>query len=1045
MPAWSPSDLTNNTFVTTQLSDKDRSTALYTVTNELNSTYSRVASLEAELAIAQDAANNGPGRAAINELKAQANDTTLAQEVRDAAFASATALADQRAKLNIAAENALKSYNDAHDYYATLTVGQSNLLNAGAVPPGTNLFDLPPGYEGRSSPAAEVPASQNPSSTPVTTTEQLQSASATATNTPDVNNGAIGLGIDTATIIAATNTAVTTTQSTPTTTVPASVTTTPATIQPTTNNTTTTVVGPLVTTPVPTQSFGVSLISNLAIASLLQKPTVTNLLLAALIPSATNFLSNLFSPTATPITPAQPLNATANAALSQTAEQYAAEQQQQYANLAIQSQTAEQYAAQEAAGYANLAIQSQTAEQYAAQEAAGYANLAIQSQTAEQYAAQEAAGYAQLAQAQADANVAAAEADAAYQLTINQTAEDYAAQEAAGYANLAIQSQTAEQYAAEQQAQYTQLANDTQVEANAFVSSTNNSVLSAIGPKNAAPEPVTTASDPATANDVTVLDPAQYEIPGALTPLTEDEKAAYKNYVLAPIDPKEDGAIMGTMIVSEGATEQAQIDIDTNPELVRSIINAQPPSNPVAEATLTPDASVTIPDDPAVVPDPATSPENADPYVNNGQTTIPEPIPQPDPSSVEYVNETDRASDAASQKLADQKDPSSAEYISEADRASDAASQKLADQKDPASSEYVSETDRASDAASQQIANQQDPSSADYISEADRASDAASQQIADQKDPSSAEYINEADRASDAASQKIADNTASNPSSQGATKELQSKATKEDSASFQKAKDWRVRISLAPSAKYLYKGVSPAEAGILEPLQATDGVIFPYTPNVSVSYAAGYDPTDIAHSNYKIFQYKGSSVDSISITGDFTAQDTSEANYMLAVIHFFRSVTKMFYGQDQNPKNGVPPPLVYLSGFGSFQFDNHPMAITNFTYSTPTDVDYIRAGSQTNMPGQSVATQTSVVNSTATAASAVRLLTSNLTAKAPNFQSQNTAINSNATYVPTKISITITALPVVTRNDISNNFSLKKYGTGELLQGSKRPSGGGIW
>ena len=967
MPAWSPSDLTNNTFVTTQLSDKDRSTALYTVTNELNSTYSRVASLEAELAIAQDAANNGPGRAAINELKAQANDTTLAQEVRDAAFASATALADQRAKLNIAAENALKSYNDAHDYYATLTVGQSNLLNAGAVPPGTNLFDLPPGYEGRSSPAAEVPASQNPSSTPVTTTEQLQSASATATNTPDVNNGAIGLGIDTATIIAATNTAVTTTQSTPTTTVPASVTTTPATIQPTTNNTTTTVVGPLVTTPVPTQSFGVSLISNLAIASLLQKPTVTNLLLAALIPSATNFLSNLFSPTATPITPAQPLNATANAALSQTAEQYAAEQQQQYANLAIQSQTAEQYAAQEAAGYANLAIQSQTAEQYAAQEAAGYANLAIQSQTAEQYAAQEAAGYAQLAQAQADANVAAAEADAAYQLTINQTAEDYAAQEAAGYANLAIQSQTAEQYAAEQQAQYTQLANDTQVEANAFVSSTNNSVLSAIGPKNAAPEPVTTASDPATANDVTVLDPAQYEIPGALTPLTEDEKAAYKNYVLAPIDPKEDGAIMGTMIVSEGATEQAQIDIDTNPELVRSIINAQPPSNPVAEATLTPDASVTIPDDPAVVPDPATSPENADPYVNNGQTTIPEPIPQPDPSSVEYVNETDRASDAASQKLADQ------------------------------------------------------------------------------KDPSSAEYINEADRASDAASQKIADNTASNPSSQGATKELQSKATKEDSASFQKAKDWRVRISLAPSAKYLYKGVSPAEAGILEPLQATDGVIFPYTPNVSVSYAAGYDPTDIAHSNYKIFQYKGSSVDSISITGDFTAQDTSEANYMLAVIHFFRSVTKMFYGQDQNPKNGVPPPLVYLSGFGSFQFDNHPMAITNFTYSTPTDVDYIRAGSQTNMPGQSVATQTSVVNSTATAASAVRLLTSNLTAKAPNFQSQNTAINSNATYVPTKISITITALPVVTRNDISNNFSLKKYGTGELLQGSKRPSGGGIW
>jgi len=272
----------------------------------------------------------------------------------------------------------------------------------------------------------------------------------------------------------------------------------------------------------------------------------------------------------------------------------------------------------------------------------------------------------------------------------------------------------------------------------------------------------------------------------------------------------------------------------------------------------------------------------------------------------------------------------------------------------------------------------------------------------------------------------------------------QSTATKQDSASFQKAKDWRVRISLAPGAKYLYKGVSKTEAGILAPLQDTDGVIFPYTPNISVSYAAGYDATDIAHSNYKVYQYKGSSVDNVTITGDFTAQDTTEANYMLAVIHFFRSVTKMFYGQDQNPKNGVPPPLCYLSGFGSYQFDNHPLAITNFTYTTPTDVDYIRAGSQTNMPGQNVSQQSSVLNTIASAASAIRLLSSNLTVKAPNFQAQNSAINSDATYVPTKISIAITAVPVVSRNDISNTFSLKKYGTGELLKGSTR-NGGGIW
>lgn len=300
------------------------------------------------------------------------------------------------------------------------------------------------------------------------------------------------------------------------------------------------------------------------------------------------------------------------------------------------------------------------------------------------------------------------------------------------------------------------------------------------------------------------------------------------------------------------------------------------------------------------------------------------------------------------------------------------------------------------------------------------------------------------------ATQQLADEgranaeAAQNAKARGLQKEAQSQATKQDSASFQKAKDWRVRLSLAPGAKYLYKGVSKTEAGILAPLQDTDGVIFPYTPNISVAYAAGYDATDIAHSNYKVYQYKGSSVDNVTITGDFTAQDTTEANYMLAVIHFFRSVTKMFYGQDQNPKNGVPPPLVYLSGFGTYQFDNHPLAITNFTYTTPTDVDYIRAGSQTNMPGQNVSGQTGVLNTLASAASAVRLLTSNLTARAPNFRTQNSAINSDATYVPTKLSISITAVPVVSRNDISNRFSLKEYASGKLLQGSKN-NGGGIW
>ena len=281
-------------------------------------------------------------------------------------------------------------------------------------------------------------------------------------------------------------------------------------------------------------------------------------------------------------------------------------------------------------------------------------------------------------------------------------------------------------------------------------------------------------------------------------------------------------------------------------------------------------------------------------------------------------------------------------------------------------------------------------------------------------------------------------------SGQGITTPLnnaRSTATKDDTANFKQKPDWRARLSLAPNSNYLYN-VPKGQAGILAPLQATDGVIFPYTPGISVTYSAGYDPSELIHSNYKVYQYKGSSVDTVSITADFTAQDTTEANYMLAVIHFFRSVTKMFYGQDQNPNNGVPPPLCYLSGFGAYTFDAHPLVVTNFTYATPTDVDYIRAGSQTNQPGVNISQQNNILNSFV--ASVSRRANNGLTERLPNFSTQNSMINSEATYVPTKLQLQITCIPIVTRNDISNKFSLKEYATGALLRGSKR-SGGGIW
>ena len=274
----------------------------------------------------------------------------------------------------------------------------------------------------------------------------------------------------------------------------------------------------------------------------------------------------------------------------------------------------------------------------------------------------------------------------------------------------------------------------------------------------------------------------------------------------------------------------------------------------------------------------------------------------------------------------------------------------------------------------------------------------------------------------------------------GAVNNTREQAIIQDTINYNQIPDWRVRLSLAPNATYLYKA---AEPGILKPLQSTNGVVFPYTPSIGMSYSASYSPEELIHSNYKIYQYKSSSVEQVTITADFTAQDAKEAAYVLAVIHFFRSVTKMFYGKDQNPKAGVPPPLCYIYGMGDFQFNQHPLLISSFGYTLPSDVDYIRAGAPTLTGGQSSAGFNTPNN--AQTASNNRMASSNVPVggrpNPPNFTTQT---NIEPTYIPTKLQIQVTALPVVTRKDISDNFSLKDYSTGLLMRG-RQNARGGIW
>ena len=249
--------------------------------------------------------------------------------------------------------------------------------------------------------------------------------------------------------------------------------------------------------------------------------------------------------------------------------------------------------------------------------------------------------------------------------------------------------------------------------------------------------------------------------------------------------------------------------------------------------------------------------------------------------------------------------------------------------------------------------------------------------------------------------------------------------------------DWRVRLRLAPNSNYLYN--DPDCGPVLWPLQITDGVIFPYTPAIDIGYKANYSPYDLTHSNYRGYFYQNSAIDSINVRATFTAQDTTEANYLLAVIHFFRSATKMFYGQDA--QRGSPPPLVYLSGFGDFQFSEHPVVINQFNYNLPADVNYIRAQTTTNVGTNLQPTarnrQSIAGNPLSYALKRLETLGQGIKKGAldSTFATSGNLGVGNPTYVPTKIEITLSLLPMQSRQQVSKQFSLKGFANGNLLKG----------
>jgi len=191
------------------------------------------------------------------------------------------------------------------------------------------------------------------------------------------------------------------------------------------------------------------------------------------------------------------------------------------------------------------------------------------------------------------------------------------------------------------------------------------------------------------------------------------------------------------------------------------------------------------------------------------------------------------------------------------------------------------------------------------------------------------------------------------------------------STSSNNAVDFRVRLRAQgdnPAAKAKVYGPANNSSNILNILYDTNGMMFPFTPTIQWSQAVEYDTMHFVHSNQDFQSYKNTPSTTIEITGQFTFQNQREGEYMLACMHFLRTVSKMYFGQTNAALAGLPPPILLFSGYGNYMFNDLPVIVKSHSYSLDNTVDYVTintAGGTARLPAIMTIAVSLVVQNTA--------------------------------------------------------------------------------
>ena len=130
------------------------------------------------------------------------------------------------------------------------------------------------------------------------------------------------------------------------------------------------------------------------------------------------------------------------------------------------------------------------------------------------------------------------------------------------------------------------------------------------------------------------------------------------------------------------------------------------------------------------------------------------------------------------------------------------------------------------------------------------------------------------------------------------------------------------------------------------------GIMFPNQPNITYNQTVTYSQYNLVQTNYTFNAYGGTPSPILQLTAQFSQTTEEEHSYLQGVIHFLRSVTKMYYGQNEsaNPRAGTPPPVLRFSAFGSNMFFNLPVVVGSFSMAFDENVDLKTSANGQSLP-----------------------------------------------------------------------------------------------